>query len=101
MYSTFSGADSYITYNETNLINILAFVIQFKFEFTEFVIEPLDLLFHFSLPFISTGDWENRFDLGEQTPPLPIAQPQVTLYVALDHTYGSVMLYTLLVSPGR
>ena len=63
------------------------------------VIESLDLLLHLSLLVFSVGDLEERLDLGEQPPPRPVTQLQVTLHVALDDADGTELLHALLVGP--
>ena len=95
-----SSLNNLLVYTLPNLVHFLALVLQFKLEFVMPVIQPLDLLFHLSLLFLCVGDLEERLDLGEQTPPLPVPQLQVALYVALDDADGSVLLHALLVGPG-
>ena len=64
------------------------------------VAESLDLLLHLPLLLLCVGDLEQRLHLGEQPPPLPVAQLQVALHVTLDDADGAELLYALLVGPG-
>ena len=63
------------------------------------VVESLDLLLHLPLLLLGIGHLEQGLHLGEQSPPLPVAQLQVALDVALDDADGSELLHTLLVGP--
>lgn len=63
------------------------------------VIQPLDLLFHFSLLFLCVGDLQEGLDLCEEAPPWPVPQLQIALNVTLDDANSSVLFHTLLVGP--
>ena len=62
------------------------------------VVQSLDLLFHLPLLVLGIGHLQQRLHLCEQTPPLPVAQFQVALHIALDDANGTELLHTLLVS---
>lgn len=81
------------------LISLFGEVLELKLEFLEAVIQPLDFFLHLSLLFLSIGYLQQRLHLGEQTPPLPVAQLQVALHVALDDADCTELLHALLVSP--
>ena len=88
-------------YNFTYLFHFFALVVKFKFELVMAIVESLDLLFHFSLLFLGVGDLQERLDLCEESPPLPVAQLEVALNVALDDSDGSVLFHALLVGPAQ
>ena len=75
--------------------------LHFELEFLVTVVESLDLLLHLPLLVLRVGHLEEGLHLGEQSPPLPVAQLQVALDVALDDADGSELLHTLLVGPEK
>ncbi len=58
----------------------------------EFILFGVELL-------LIVGDLQQRFDLGEQSPPLPVPQLQVRCTVSLDDLDGIQLLQTLLEVP--
>ena len=82
-----------------HLISLFGEVLELKLEFLKAVIQPLDFFLHLSLLLLSIGYLQQRLHLGEQTPPLPVAQLQVALHVALDDADCTELLHTLLVGP--
>ena len=85
----------------TDLFVLLGDGLHFELEFLVTVVESLDLLLHLPLLVLRVGHLEEGLHLGEQSPPLPVAQLQVALDVALDDADGSELLHTLLVGPEK
>ena len=83
------------------LFPLLAEVLELELQFLKAVIQPLDLFLHLPLLFFCIGDLQQRLYLGEETPPLPVAQLQVALHVPLDDADGTRLLHALLVCSER
>ena len=83
------------------LISLLGEVLELELELLEPVIESLDFFFHLSLLLLGVGHLQQRLHLGEQTPPLPVAQLEVALHIALDDADRTELLHALLIGPER
>ena len=86
---------------QSNLLILLGNGLHLELEFLVTVVETFDLLFHLSLLVLGVGHLQQWLHLGEQSPPLPVAQLEVALYIALDDANGTELLHTLLVGPVR